>query len=151
MITDTKAIERMRTRAADLVGTPWRLLGRDPGAGLDCIGVLLEIYRAGGIDLPDLDPLGIHDEPHASPLWEWFDPAPVSRHGMPADVALWPVDDDGSRWSAHVAVVFGNQLVTSNEARGVHAVDLRRHLTAIAKVGRPKPRWFRIRPERVPA
>lgn len=147
MIRDALRIAKMRERAAELVGVPFKLLGRNPAEGLDCVGCLLEVYRAAGVELPDVDPLGIHDAPERAALWQCFDPCPSSRHGMPGDVALWPVDDDGSRWSSHVGVVFGSQLFTANPTRGVHTVDLRRYLTGLAKVGRPAPRWFRLREE----
>lgn len=147
MIRDQIRLAKMRARAVELVGTPWRLLGRDPETGLDCVGALLEIYRAGGVTLPDVDPLGVHKLPREAAMWECFDRTPHREHGMPGDVALWPVEDDGTRWTAHVAVLFGNQFFTANEARGVHACDMRKHLIALAKLGRPKPEWFRLREE----
>lgn len=150
MITNDQALAKMRARAADLVGVPWRLLGRDPDEGLDCIGALLEVFRAGGFNLPDVDPLDLRVEPSASPLWACFDPCPATRHGMPGDVALWANEDPAAPWSAHVAVVFGSQLFTANEKRGVHAVDMRRHLSALARSGKPAPRWFRLREDFAP-
>ncbi len=42
-------------QAALLLGTPWLRDGRDPAAGIDCMGlVLLAVQRATGVLLPDL-------------------------------------------------------------------------------------------------
>lgn len=37
----------------DLVGRPFIDGGRDPQKGLDCWGLVLEVFRRSGIDLPD--------------------------------------------------------------------------------------------------
>ncbi len=38
----------------ELLGVPFLEHGRDPGAGLDCLGLVLHVYReALGVDLPD--------------------------------------------------------------------------------------------------
>jgi len=37
----------------DLIGIPFRLHGRSPEDGLDCYGLVMEIYRRMGIELPD--------------------------------------------------------------------------------------------------
>ena len=38
-----------------LMETPYAYRGRDAKTGLDCYGLVLEIYRAVGFDLPDYD------------------------------------------------------------------------------------------------
>ncbi|MDG6079190.1 peptidoglycan endopeptidase [Erythrobacter litoralis] len=46
---------RFAQAAERLVGSPYRLHGRDPRTGIDCVGLVLEAMRAGGrkpIDLP---------------------------------------------------------------------------------------------------
>lgn len=40
----------------DLVGAPYKVWGRDPETGIDCLGVVLELYRRLGIELPDPRP-----------------------------------------------------------------------------------------------
>lgn len=47
--------ERMAREARSLVGTPWRHLGRQPGVGLDCLGLLIVVARRCGIVAPDYD------------------------------------------------------------------------------------------------
>ena len=39
----------------DLIGIPFRLHGRSPQDGLDCYGLVMEIYRRMGIELQDYD------------------------------------------------------------------------------------------------
>ena len=39
----------------DLIGIPFRLHGRSPEDGLDCYGLVMEVYRRMGIDLFDYD------------------------------------------------------------------------------------------------
>lgn len=49
-------LKAMEARATDLIGVPWRSRGRDPrrhGTGIDCLGVNLQLWRAGGADPPD--------------------------------------------------------------------------------------------------
>ena len=38
----------------DLIGIPFRHAGRLPGRGIDCFGVLIEVYRRQGIAIPDV-------------------------------------------------------------------------------------------------
>ena len=37
----------------DLLAVPWAEDGRDPAAGLDCFGLVVEVYRRLGVELPD--------------------------------------------------------------------------------------------------
>lgn len=39
----------------DLIGVPFANHGRDPRTGLDCYGVVMEIYKRCGIRLPEYD------------------------------------------------------------------------------------------------
>lgn len=70
-----------------LVGAPFRLHGRDPAGGLDCIGVLAASLKALGRDtrLPTGYPLRL------SQLHRWLpDPAPLGF--APTDDAIRPGD-----------------------------------------------------------
>lgn len=44
--------ERVAAAAREAVGAPFRLQGRDPSAGLDCVGVVALALRAGGHEGP---------------------------------------------------------------------------------------------------
>ena len=51
--------------------TPWTSHGRDPAKGLDCLGLVLLVYRYAGVPQDDLDvPYGKSDQnkPHRVPL-----------------------------------------------------------------------------------
>lgn len=51
-------------------GLTWRSHGRDPSAGLDCIGFALWVYRQAGIDLSHLDmPYGERDVHNLRRTW----------------------------------------------------------------------------------
>ena len=76
--------------AASLEGRPWRLHGRDPATGLDCIGLLAAALDQAGrpVDLPTGYPLRL------SRLDGWLpDPAalgfaPAQGSNQPGDVVL---------------------------------------------------------------
>lgn len=38
---------------SDLIGVPFLDSGRDPNRGLDCWGLVMEVYRRVGVELPD--------------------------------------------------------------------------------------------------
>lgn len=38
---------------SDLIGTPFKNEGRDPKTGLDCYGLVKEVYRRFGYDIPE--------------------------------------------------------------------------------------------------
>lgn len=42
-------------RAVDLVGARFRLQGRDPATGLDCVGVVIAAYAGAGVRLNAID------------------------------------------------------------------------------------------------
>lgn len=44
----------LERRANELLGVPYAHRGRDAAAGLDCWGVVAELYRACGVEVPDL-------------------------------------------------------------------------------------------------
>jgi cell wall-associated NlpC family hydrolase len=38
---------------ADLIGVPFEDCGRDPARGMDCWGLVMEVYRRTGVEVPD--------------------------------------------------------------------------------------------------
>jgi cell wall-associated NlpC family hydrolase len=44
---------RIAAAARTCLGAPFRLHGRDPATGLDCVGLVLWCCRQGGLELPD--------------------------------------------------------------------------------------------------
>ncbi|PKB14231.1 hypothetical protein B0I00_2863 [Novosphingobium kunmingense] len=77
----------LATAAEALVGTPFRLNGRDPASGLDCVGVLAAALAACGVraDLP-----GGYQLRQVS-LDGWV-PAPASLGFAAADAPILPGD-----------------------------------------------------------
>jgi cell wall-associated NlpC family hydrolase len=76
--------------ARALVGTPFRLHGRDPQAGLDCVGVLEAAIRACGCDvrLPNLYALRSCRQPDLAPFASELGLLPIERPDRPGDVLL---------------------------------------------------------------
>lgn len=52
--TDSTVAARAWTAAQSLVGTPFRLHGRDAAHGLDCVGLVALAYAMGGLSLRDV-------------------------------------------------------------------------------------------------
>lgn len=55
--------QRLVARARAMVGTPWHHQGRAPGAGIDCVGLLVEAGRAEGLRVIDSTLYGDHPDP----------------------------------------------------------------------------------------
>ena len=53
--------ERFASAAERLVGTPFRLHGRNPDHGLDCVGVVLAALRSCGINADVARPYGLRN------------------------------------------------------------------------------------------
>jgi cell wall-associated NlpC family hydrolase len=53
----------MLDAARACVGTPFRLQGRDPALGLDCIGLVVVAARAAGLVVPDAQDYLMTDDP----------------------------------------------------------------------------------------
>lgn len=60
----------MAAAARELIGTPFCLQGRDPGTGLDCLGVVLAAIAGAGRSIPPLarQPLRSRDTGHVETL-----------------------------------------------------------------------------------
>ncbi len=78
---------RLANEAEQLVGTRFRLHGRDPATGLDCIGLLAATMARGGqaLVLPTGYPLRLRD------LAQWL-PAPESCGFADAELPFEPGD-----------------------------------------------------------
>jgi len=87
-LPDPKQIESV---VRELVGVPYVHAGRDPAAGLDCLGLIHVFYKRFGISVPDGD-----GAPYER---DWFRRDPVRylrgilQHGKPVDPDdLQPLD-----------------------------------------------------------
>lgn len=65
--------------------TPFKHQGRVPGLGLDCAGLLVQIFRA--LDLPHIDEFGYPRNPYDGQLEKILDSQPSMRRIPPADAA----------------------------------------------------------------
>ena len=117
-----------------LLGVPFRLHGRDPASGLDCVGLVAAAYAAAGYApalLPDRYRLRGED---AASVLRWLtDAGLVAAHGavQPGDVAL-------------SAMGFGQlhlMLLAPDGALHAHAGLGRVVLTPGAPPGRVTGRW----------
>lgn len=79
---------QLAAAAARLVGTRFRLGGRDPATGLDCIGLLAAALGAGGTALPAGYPLRIADPARWLPDPAGLGFAAASGPVRPGDVVL---------------------------------------------------------------
>ncbi|MGE5609982.1 MAG: hypothetical protein ACM359_12060 [Bacillota bacterium] len=92
---------------------PWVHHGRDPHVGLDCVGLILCVYRMRGIDIADLDvPYGIRDFRRYrragvvfDRLVRKFDPAPLDGL-VEGDVLATRCEGAPS----HLAIVAGERV-----------------------------------------
>jgi cell wall-associated NlpC family hydrolase len=114
----------MAIRAAvfDIIGAPWKLLGRDP-SGLDCLGMVLYLYGKAGIALPDPALTFGHLE-DAPTLAGFFAPIPDAELRALGDVVQFPTGAFGT----HLAVYWDGNLLQATEAHGVVQLPFRRFL-----------------------
>jgi cell wall-associated NlpC family hydrolase len=99
----------------DLVGIPYEDFGRDPARGLDCTGLILELFHRLGHDLTDPmeDPDGAEGEL-----------VPVKGNRRFADVI--EVDPHAVGLGSHLGFYLGMGLVVHvHRARGVEIIPLR--------------------------
>lgn len=89
-------------RARALAGTPFRLHGRDPATGLDCVGVLAVILGKSAV-LPTGYPLRARRLPPVEPLAASAGLVPASGDPLPGDVLLLRV----GAVQHHVAIALG--------------------------------------------
>jgi cell wall-associated NlpC family hydrolase len=79
--------------AEALVGTPFRLHGRDPASGLDCIGVFAAAMAASNrpVAVPNGYALRLRDLSAFEPLAGGFGFAEVAGPALPGDVLMFAV------------------------------------------------------------
>ena len=104
--------EELAAAAEDLVGTPFRLHGRDPATGLDCIGVLAQALRKIGqpANLPEAYSMRAQVVPGLEAIAKSCGFAPVEGAFAPGDVLF-----------ARVGPVQFHLLIAARDCRFVHA------------------------------
>ena len=119
---------------SDLLGTPFKLYGRDK-TGIDCLGVVLEVYRRAGTPFPD--PLEVL--PTTPSLDAMLSTGETSEWSQVVggyrerDVVLFR----DSAGSLHVGVlVTPSRILHATEAHGVVVSPLRYKQQSIEKVYR---------------
>lgn len=117
--------ERLAAAAEGLIGTPFRLHGRDPATGLDCIGVLARSLHSIGMParLPDAYSLRAQEVRGLEIVAEASGFAPAHGASVPGDVLF-----------ARIGPVQFHLLIAARDSRFVHAhAGLRR--VVIGKLG----------------
>jgi len=122
----------------DLVGIPFKYGGRDK-SGMDCWGLVVEIYRRMGIEIEDLDycnKIAFGDNPvfeeHKSEDWERV--MPPFKEG---DVVLFRLH--GAQYPTHCGVYLkGGKVIHAVERHGVVITPIRSLLPKIDSVYRHK-------------
>lgn len=113
-------------------GTRYVYQGRDPRTGLDCMGVLLHLYREVlGVDLPD----------HAAVLQDRFDRQEVFYEGLEAYADLFD-EIPRSETRAGDVVVFYDPVHQSNHV--AVAVSERHAIHAGERIGVVRSRLVRL-------
>lgn len=104
--------ESLAAAAEALVGVPFRLHGRDPASGLDCIGVLAHALLAIGrpADLPDAYSLRARHVTGLAEIAEQCGFAPATGGFAPGDVLF-----------TRIGPVQFHLLIAARDCRFVHA------------------------------
>lgn len=117
--------QRMTIRYAvvDIIGAPWRLLGRDPKTGLDCLGMVLWLYGEAGIVLPDpaLSQGTLEDAPQLAAHFSALQNDYLRELG---DVIQFPT----GRFGTHLAIHLDGNLLQATEEHGVVQVPFKRFI-----------------------
>lgn len=90
----------------DLVGVPYLDGGRDPKEGLDCWGLVLEIYKRQKIDLPDY-PISAFDTLKIARRMEKELVTYCKRLDKPETGCIIAIHLDGAKWTNHTGVYLG--------------------------------------------
>lgn len=115
--------------ARSYVGTPFQHMGRQPGVGLDCAGLVICVARELGLVTPDFDVPAYTPSPDGS-LLAWCDRYMVrleDHSGQPGDVLAVAVDSDPQ----HLCVLGDYRL---GGLSIIHALSRRGHRDAVGRV-----------------
>jgi probable lipoprotein NlpC len=123
---------------ADLLGTPFLDGGRNPGIGLDCWGLVREVYCRYGVNLPEyrisaMDAVKIGNQiAQDKPDWlEVYKPLPVP--------CLVVIRLACGSWANHVGVYIGSgQFIHAYKTTGVVIDRIKRWRSSIVGFYTPK-------------
>lgn len=73
--------QRIAAAARSLLGVPFRLHGRDPAAGVDCVGLALFSVRAAGVQVAEPPPYRIRGDRHI-PAMRWLETLGLETLGL---------------------------------------------------------------------
>lgn len=111
---------------ADLIGVPFANHGRDAQHGLDCYGLVMEIYRRQGINIPEFDAewddaakiSGIIEDNTSSDLWQEI-PINEIDNNIPCVLAIRLAAPPGMVNHTGVYIGHGRFIHTRERAGGV--------------------------------
>ncbi len=83
MGSDDEAGRRIAAAARGFLGVPFRLHGRDPGTGIDCVGLALLSVRAAGFPVAEPPPYRVRSG-HAAPAMRWMEALGLTEARSPA-------------------------------------------------------------------
>lgn len=121
-------------RARALVGVKFRPQGRRADLGLDCVGVVLQVYRIASAEQPSYRLRGQHAEALKAALLTYFDEVPY-QHLRPGDALLMQVADE----QVHMAVHCGRSIVHADARIGRVVETPGRPPWPILSIHRPRP------------
>lgn len=130
--------QQMRRAVCDIIGAPWRLLGRGPD-GVDCLGMVLWLYAQVGVTLPD-PTLTSGTFADALELASFFHRVPPGEPPRIGDVVQFPA----GKYGTHLAVYMDGNLMQANEDNGVFQLPFKRFVAARQGVAL---NWFRLNEE----
>lgn len=83
MTADRETGRRIAAAARSLLGVPFRLYGRDPAIGIDCVGLALLSVRAAGFHVAEPPPYRMRSG-HATPAMRWLEGLGLTQADEPA-------------------------------------------------------------------
>lgn len=107
--------ERIAAAAVALVGVPFRLHGRVPASGLDCIGLALCALRGGGVPLGEPPAYRLHaSRAERAEMWMRGQGLRVVDDAAPGDIGLVRVGP----LQLHFVVAAGDHVVHAHAGLG---------------------------------
>ncbi len=120
---------KSKIKYADLIGVPFLNHGRDPEKGLDCYGLVTEIYKRQGIKIPEYDAEwndaekinGYIEDATASSVWEEIPPEKIEEN-IPCVLAIRLAAPPGM--VNHTGVyIGGRKFIHTRERAGGVCID----------------------------